>query len=246
MVIDTDFVDSNRPYPPPSNVIAVLERLRSRNLPDIVDGEFLRDAGVPDGTNTRTLFALRFLSLIDRDMPTAALRSIAISTDEEYKQILEGLVRDAYSEVFEVHDPAQDNQAAFVNFFRRYAPASQRPRMVTFFLGMCREAGIAILEPPRKRVSSASIGGPRASKPAARKSSSRKAPALGGSLEIAPALQGLVESLPKQGSVLSKARRDQWIEMARATLAFLYPEQAADADTAPNDQDDHGEGDDSD
>ena len=53
--------DINRPYTPPSNVVAVLQRLRSRNLPDGIDAEYLRDAGVSEGTLGRTLFALRFL-----------------------------------------------------------------------------------------------------------------------------------------------------------------------------------------
>ena len=136
MVIDTP--ETNRPYGPPSNVTAVLHRLRSRNLPDRVDAEYLRDAGVSEGTVGRTLFALRFLDLVaDDGQPTQALRSIHTSTDEEYRTILSGLVREAYSDVFNVIDPAEDSQDRILNVFRRYTPASQRNRMVIFFLGMC-------------------------------------------------------------------------------------------------------------
>ena len=33
----------NRPYAPPSNVVTVLQRLRSINLPDRIDTDYLRD-----------------------------------------------------------------------------------------------------------------------------------------------------------------------------------------------------------
>ena len=55
MVTDTGRDSNNRPYPPPSNVVSVLQRLRSRNLPEQIDAEFLRDANIPEGTINRTL-----------------------------------------------------------------------------------------------------------------------------------------------------------------------------------------------
>lgn len=143
---------SNRPYPPPSNVSSVLFRLRSRNVPDRIDAEYLRDVNIPDGTISRTLFGLRFLKLIDEGgLLTEAAKSIVVSTDEEYKATLSGLVKEAYAEVFKVVNPAEDPQDRILNVFRRYTPGSQRPRMVTFFLGMCSEAGIPTLDTPRGR-----------------------------------------------------------------------------------------------
>jgi len=123
----------NRPYPPPSNVTTILQRLRSRNLPDQIDNEYLRDASIPDGTIHRTLFALRFLGLIDEaGWLNEPLKAIHTSTDEEYQAILAGLIREAYKEVFNVVDPSQDSQDKILNVFRRYTPASQRSRMVVF------------------------------------------------------------------------------------------------------------------
>ena len=231
MVTQQEGIQTNRPYAPPSNVTAVLQRLRSRNLPEKVDNEYLRDANIPEGTNSRTLFALRFLGLIEHgDAPTAALRSIATSTDEEYRSTLAGLIREAYSEVFVSVDPAQDDQGRIVNVFRRYTPASQRDRMVIFFLGMCREAGIPTLDTPRQRSSAASVA-----RPSQRKTPTPKQPVARDSNErgtkkhlnagTAPALMMLIQSLPPAGSVLSKDRRDQWIKMAETTLAFLYPSE---------------------
>jgi len=134
----------------------VLQRVRSRNLPDRIDTDYLRDAGVPEGSLGRTMFALEFIGLVRDTIPTPALRSIATSTDEEYRSTLAGLIRDSYREVFETLDPAQDAQDRILNFFRRYTPASQRPRMVTFFLALCREAGINTLDVPRARAAGVS------------------------------------------------------------------------------------------
>lgn len=235
MAIDLSAPETNRPYPPPSNVIAVLNRLRSRNLSERIDADYLRDAGVPEGTIHRVSFALRFLGLVENDAPTKALRSITTSTDEEYRDILAGLIRDAYRELFEIVDPAQDSADRIVNVFRRYTPASQRERMVNFFLGMCREAGIPTLDAPRQRTSGVSTGAgrprPRSASSAAPKADASAGPARAGDgadrggVALPPALELLVRSLPPEGAAMSAGRRDQWVQMAKATLAFVYPEE---------------------
>lgn len=220
---------SNRPYPPPSNVISILKRLRSVNLPEQINGEYLRDAGIPEGTITRTLFALKFLNLVNEAYePTQELRSIATSTDEEYQATLSGLIKAAYKEVFSVVDPAQDTQDKILNVFRRYAPASQRSRMVIFFLGMCREAGIATLDVPRARSmeKATPLKMPlRAVKETTRTTQRERSVGRPPTIAIDPALDGLIRSLPTPGTPLSQERRDQWLEMARATLKFVYPEE---------------------
>jgi hypothetical protein len=235
MVTET-LQETNRPYAPPSNVIAVLQRLRSRNLPEHVDAEYLRDAGVSEGTVGRTLSALRFLTLVtEEDEPTQALRSIHTATNEEYQAILAGLVRDAYAEVFNVLDPAEDGQERILNVFRRYTPASQRSRMVIFFLGVCREAGIPTLDVPRQRSMREPHPGAKANSPISRtqtrqQGSKRKQVdngAGGGGGGIHPALDGLIAALPAVGQPLSEPRLDQWVLMARATLRFIYPETEA-------------------
>jgi hypothetical protein len=238
---------TNRPYPPPSNVIAILQRIRSRNLPERIDADYLRDAGTPEGTVNRVLFALRFLGLIEGDSPSAALRGIATSTDEEYREALAGVLRERYREVFQAVDPAQDSQDRIVNVFRRFTPGSQRERMVIFFLGMCREAGIPTLDVPRQRSTVISSPGRRPTRTATAaprtigangdmtprrqrvtahgvEEAPRGVSGYGGAV-LAPALELLVRSLPPVGSPMTKERREQWLQMARATLAFVYPEE---------------------
>ncbi len=229
MVAETNETDINRPYGPPANTITVLARLRSRNLPERIDAEYLRDAAVSEGTVNRTVFGMTFLGLIDETgRPSQETRAIHAATDEEYRDILSTLIRTAYAEVFESMNPAEDTQERIVNFFRRYAPASQRSRMVSYFLGMCREAGIATLDAPRQRPTGA--GTQRtASSGTARAPGRSAAKKTGGSPQqqqspvIPSALEGLVRSLPEPGKPLSEARRKQWLAMAEATLAFVYP-----------------------
>lgn len=162
-------------------------------------------------------------------MPTEALQAIATSTDEEYQSNLQNLLRTSYAEVFEVLDPAQDAQDRFINFFRRYTPASQRKRMVTFFLGICRESGIQVLEAPKPKRRSAS-GKPRA-KAKRKPTGSQPRPAVfqndpvqRQSGSVPAPIRMLMEALPPEGEPLSPARRDQWLALARQALAFVYPE----------------------
>lgn len=223
--------ETNRPYAPPSNVVAVLRRLRSRNLPERIDLDYLRDSGIGEGTVHRVLFAIRFLGLIGAaGEPTPALRAIHTSTDEEYREMLAGRMREAYADVFNSVDPSEDSQERIVNVFRRYTPASQRSRMVIFFLGMCKEAGIPTLDAPRQRSMADLRLQPVTGRAKVRNitfAGTRRPPSSG-------ALQGLIADLPQPGQPMSKTRREQWITMARAVLDYLYPE----GDDARGEEDD--------
>jgi hypothetical protein len=147
-----ELTERQRPYASPANVIAVLHRVRSRNLPERIDDDLLRLAQVPEGARHRVHAALRFLGLVDEDgRPSEDLRALASATDEEYPTHLERFVRRAYAEDFERIDPARDSQAQIVSAFRPYQPRSQTNRMVILLLGLCREAGIEVLDAPRER-----------------------------------------------------------------------------------------------
>ena len=144
--------EMRRPYAPPSNVIAVLKRARIRNLPERITNDFLNLAGVPSGMESRAAFALTFLGLMEDDgRPTAALRSIAAAGEAEYREQLAQVIRSAYSADFDRVDPSADDHATIMDAFARYQPRSQTNRMVMTFLGLCREAGIEVLDAPRVR-----------------------------------------------------------------------------------------------
>jgi hypothetical protein len=144
--------DNHRPYAAAANVVGVIERIRRINLPEAIDPEFLDVARITGASRGRVLDALRFLGLIHPNgEPTDALEAIAAATDEEWRELLAARIRDAYGADLSRIDPAQDTQATIISQFRRYQPRSQSERMVMLFLGLCRAAGMPVLEAPRQR-----------------------------------------------------------------------------------------------
>ena len=145
-------IEEFRPYAAPSNVVAVLNRIRSRNLPETVNSEFLRIVGVPQTVFSRIIQALRFFELIDEDgKPTDQLKMLGAATDAEYREILANTIKKSYSAEFKVIDPAEDPQSRIVDAFRRYQPRSQTDRMAILFLGLCREAKIPVISPQKEQ-----------------------------------------------------------------------------------------------
>jgi hypothetical protein len=216
-----------RPYAPPANVIKLLRRLRTRNLPEIVDPGYLTAVGFSKEIASRVLSAMRFLSLIkESGEPEDALRSLARSTDEEYKQLLEGILREAYRDVFEKVDPSQDQQQVIINAFRRFEPASQHYRMATLFLGLCREAGMPILEEPRRRdVQKVTQRTPR-------QAPSKGGRAGGHTAETAPAqaspvLWAYFQRLPKPGSIFPQAEQEAWLDAIGSAFRLEYQTEVA-------------------
>lgn len=144
--------DLKRPYAAAANVMAVIERCRTRNLPDTIDDEVFRIAGIGPAVFGRVRQTLQFLNLTGGDnTPTDLLRAISKAPAGEYRQLLESAVREAYADDFGGVDPAQDSQLQVFESFRKYEPRSQTARMVMLFLGLCREAGIAVQDAPRER-----------------------------------------------------------------------------------------------
>jgi hypothetical protein len=76
---------------------------------------------------------------------------MARATEDEYRDLLAGVVREAYASDFARIDPAQDTQSRIMSAFQRYQPRSQTYRMTMLFLGLCRAAGMPVLDAPRDR-----------------------------------------------------------------------------------------------
>jgi hypothetical protein len=144
--------EKRRPYAATANVVSILNRVRTRNLPGKIDGEFYRLAGAPDQVAGRIAQALTFLGLIDDEgTPTSTLAAMAEAPEAEFKELLAASIREAYAEDFVKIDPAQDSQGQIIDAFRKYEPRSQTARMVMLFLGLAREAGIPVKDAPRDR-----------------------------------------------------------------------------------------------
>ena len=141
-----------RPYAAPANVISVINRARTRNLPETINNDFLRIAGVPEGAWYRVMQALRFLGFVYEDgRPSDTFEGLAAATDNQYRELLENIIREAYRTEFNVIDPGQDPQSRIMDAFQPYKPRSQTSRMVILFQGLCHEAGIPVLDVPRER-----------------------------------------------------------------------------------------------
>lgn len=155
----------SRPYAPPANVVAVLQRLRRMNMPGRLSREFYGATGISGNLIPRVSSTLRFLELItENHEPTDTLRALSTSTEEEYRKILENTIRTAYAEDFEVVNPEEDTQDRILNAFQRYTPKSQHLRQVILLLGLCKEAGMEIKDIPRGRGMQTGTSRPKKSK----------------------------------------------------------------------------------
>lgn len=225
------------PYAPPANVLGVIQRFREYDVPtSAFTPEFMERIGVPSGSTHRTIAALKFLGLLDKETaePTDTWRRLHVVTDEEFAPGLEVIVRNAYADVFKIVDPAKDSQGHITNAFRKYAPAKQRDKMVVLFLGLCSVAGIPTVDAPRRRTSAATPGpqrtpaSPRTATPSPTRGDSTRR--TSGS-EIAvisahPLIAGLLRELPGEtdgARAWTRAQKAQWLKAADAVLDLLFP-----------------------
>ena len=140
----------HRPYAPTSSVIAFCQRARSRNLPDRVSEEFFQLAGVRGQSARRARQALAFLGLLDEDgTPTKLLHDLAVAPGEDWRGHLQEAVQTSYADDLANVDPAKDDPATLRGWFQRYEPRSQTGPMTSLFIGLCREGGMEVLDPPR-------------------------------------------------------------------------------------------------
>lgn len=105
--------------------------------------------GLSPNLFTLNFRSLQFLGLVDEGgYPTDAARRLRTAPSDEFHKVLEQIVRSAYKPIFEVVEPTTASRTQVDDAFRHEKPEAQRARMVAFFLGMCREAGITLKEAP--------------------------------------------------------------------------------------------------
>jgi hypothetical protein len=157
------------PYAPPATVMSVIQRHRQVAIPQF-DIATLQRIGVSDSLAPRTLQSLRLLGLVDDDgRPTDAFETLRKAATAEFHEVLESILRSAYSPVFAILDPTTASGEEVEDAFRHFVPSGQRSRMVTLFTGLLREAHVLEGAPSKSTAPKRSAGTPsrRVSKKAA-------------------------------------------------------------------------------
>lgn len=215
------------PYAPAATVLNVIRHFRNRDVPERLTTTQLGQLSVTDNLVPRVVRALQFLGLIEEDgVTTQPFRSMPAATDDEYKQILSGLIRNAYRDIFQIIDPADAPPDRLLNAFRPYSPAGQRERMVVLFTELCHEAGMRVAgSEGEPRVTAPRIAIRR--RPEAKKQHAAPAsptPPQGQETgRIHPTLSALFGDLPSNGRGWTASQRDRWLDIFRAMLDYLYP-----------------------
>lgn len=237
MAVDRRTEDGERrfaPYAPGSTVLKIIRHFRNREVPDRLTPTMLMQLNVTENIVPRVLRALQFISLIDDTFDTTAdFRRIPTADEKQYQQLLQGLLRTAYREIFQLVDVENAPRETLVKAFLPYAPASQRGRMVILFTELAREAGMRILgtkEEPRMTAPKIPI---RKREPGRTpKVGGRSAP-QGGEGRVHPSLLVLLADLPANGNPWTNTDRDRWMKALQAMIDYLYPaSEVAVADEA--------------
>jgi hypothetical protein len=226
------------PYAPAASVIDVMNRNRERGLPTPVNAETLGRIGVPDSLNSRVLYALTTLDLIDENgAPTATLENLRLAPEAEYKKRQEDWLKSAYADIFAIADPAKHDETQIRDAFRGYSPVGQQARMVSLFLGLCANAGMIPEKSPStsrprapasRPAPAAFVASPRTKTIAKRivaerfKNAPRHAP-RGPTADLPAPLAGLLAGLPAEGDNWTAAERERFLATFKAVLDFCFP-----------------------
>ncbi len=137
--------DATAPAAGMVNILSVIRRYRLRDFPRRFSPDDLHHVGIPFIDVDRTMHALKLLDLVAPDeTPTERFHKIQnVESEEEYRAVLEELLRDIYEPVFEATpDPAQTSDMKLRAAFREYEPPEERERMISLFRALCAEAGL--------------------------------------------------------------------------------------------------------
>lgn len=167
------------PYGPTRGMLEGLQLLQ-RMAPTRVDEVFLRTHKVAPGNEYKVVGALRYLGLIDEQgRPTDQCRLLR-TRGPAFKLALQGIIKNAYRDLFESTDLSHDPRDQVYNYF--VTKLGLGPEMATkaarFFISLCQWAEIEMGEdPPRRRGrrpgSTASATGPRPTRRSTQRTTAR-------------------------------------------------------------------------
>ncbi|MCH7838316.1 MAG: hypothetical protein IIC26_07390 [Chloroflexi bacterium] len=141
--------------------------------------------------------------------------------------------------MFGIVDPAQNSDIDIADAFRGFEPQRQREKMITLFMGLCREAGIvtggrAPEARPRRRQRQNGEDSDQQQRQPRQQHRRRDVPPpehdeplpVGLNLQL---LSGLMQQLPKDGK-WTQARRDRWLHAMAGNVDLIVTVVDQEAD----------------
>jgi hypothetical protein len=227
--------NSPGPYTAGAAITTVLRRFRDKGLSVPITADVLMRAGVSDSLVPRTLQSLQILELIDESgQPTPTLLKMRSVPEADYKATLAEWIRAVYAEVFQFADPQTDDAVRVRDAFRTFLPHGQQDRMVSLFLTLCAEAGLATPEAKKSverkpgmrklavlRTSPATAANPRNKKSAFHQPMVRTTADNSGA-GLHPVLAALLQDIPRSGG-WTKPARDKFYVIFGTLLDHYIP-----------------------
>jgi hypothetical protein len=131
-------------------VLAVIHHYRRRDVPASVTITNLQQIGVTEALAPRTMAALKFLNLLHDDGTTTdQFRALRYASEDDYQTVLTGILEASYKDVLDHLDLAAAGDRELNNAFIPYSPGGQRPRMITLFQALAKEAGWPLAVEPK-------------------------------------------------------------------------------------------------
>ena len=223
MIITRALAENFAPYASAKSVLQVINRYRDRGLPEPLTPDALEQIGVTATMTSPTYRTLRFLGLVNDDgIKTDSFERLRRATSDEYPGVLEGVIRNAYADVFAIVDPAEDDEATVADAFRKYDPANQRRKMTSLFVGLCEESGILQRQRKRRSRPDRAANNSRQSEVKSTTVDDQRSPMVP---EIQSELDfrlisAIFQQLPKSG-IWTSDKRHRWMEAMTSAVDLL-------------------------
>lgn len=216
--------ENSAPYTSTGNMLTILGRIRKGWVPSQVDKGEMERVSITPSNASRTIAALEYLGLINENgKPTDSWKAIATSTTNDYPKVLEGILRNSYPSIFELHpNPAEATDIEIANAFAKSEPLNQRARMTSLFRGLCQEAGLiegeSVTKERKTQSKQANFNGDSKSE----KQKTIYNPSFNPSLRWYNDLETLMGRLPNpENPKWTKAERERWLAALQSMLDLL-------------------------
>lgn len=235
MEAGTDNAKTGPPYMSWTTLENLFEQFDANGLPGRIDRSVL---GGSEGYKTQVLAGLRWLELIDQDGRVTATLARLVKESDERQELVGALLREKYPRQVELGEK-NASQRELEESFQPYGGDTAR-KAVSFYVKGAKFAGLPLsgyFKTPRTRKAGSSAPKRRPKPPAGTEpqTTDNADTQLEG---LHPAIVGLVNDIPRQGSGWeSQARRREFLETFKAVLTFAIPVKPSGGGDEDEDED---------